>query len=199
MLAAQVFDEILDRIQKSNLNYQMQISPFSAVISLKKSLIKDGSGSLLLPPVHTAIGADVTKLVTKIHELESDLAVQKNNYDKAVNEIENTCEKLRGLELIKTEFATSLEIENKKLKQEMKVLTSKIENKALEAKQLRGEIDILKKDKNVIEVALKSSKQDLKSQNQITERKFMAYEKKINDIIILTLLNLTKMNLKILN
>ena len=184
MLAAQAFDEILDGIQKSNLNYQMQISPFSAFISLKKSLTKDENGSLILPPVQPAIGADVVKLVTRIHDLESNLAVQKSNYDEVVNELEIAREKVRGLELTKNKVATSLEIENKTLKQETKALASKLENKALENKQLRGEIDVLSRDKNAIQVALKSAKQDLKSQNIITENKMMAYEKKIEELNI---------------
>ena len=43
MLATEAFDQILETIRTSCLNFQMQISPFSAVISLKKSLIKDKS------------------------------------------------------------------------------------------------------------------------------------------------------------
>ena len=38
MLATQAFDDILDQIRSSSLNFHVQISPFSAVISLKKSL-----------------------------------------------------------------------------------------------------------------------------------------------------------------
>ena len=182
MLTAQAFNKILDGIQKSNLNYQIQVSPFSAFISLKKSLIKDGDGSLLLPPVQTADGADIVKLVTKIQHLENNLTVQKSDYNKAMDELADTREELRRLHLNRTEVTTSLEIENKTLKQETKALAKKVENKALEAKQLRGEIDVLSKDKTVIQVALKSARQDLKSQSKITEKKIMEYEKKIDDL-----------------
>ena len=41
----------------------------SAVIYLKKPLSKDGNGPLLQSPVQTAVGADIVKLVTKIHAL----------------------------------------------------------------------------------------------------------------------------------
>ena len=51
LLADQTFNNILDKIQKSNLNFQLQVSPFSAFISLKKSIVKDRSGSFLLPPL----------------------------------------------------------------------------------------------------------------------------------------------------
>ena len=41
MIAEQTFDSILQQVQNSNLNFQLQLSPFSANISLKKSPIKD--------------------------------------------------------------------------------------------------------------------------------------------------------------
>ena len=41
MMASIAFDNILKEIQTSNLNFQLQVSPFSAQISLKKSLVKD--------------------------------------------------------------------------------------------------------------------------------------------------------------
>ena len=172
MLAAQAFNEILDGIQRSNLNYQIQVSPFSAFISLKKSLIKDGNGSLLLPPAQPADGTDIVKL-------ENNLAVLKSDYKKAIDELAHTREELRSLDSNRTEVTHQLEIENKALKQETKALAAKLENKALEAKQLRGEIAVLSKDKNTIQVALKSAQHDLKSQSKITEKKIMAYEQKI--------------------
>ena len=50
MIASQTFDGILQRIQKSNLNFVPQVSPFSANISLKKSLVTRKDGTLCLPP-----------------------------------------------------------------------------------------------------------------------------------------------------
>ena len=48
MIASQTFDEILQMIQKSNLNFLLQVSPFSANISLNKSLVTRNNGCL--PP-----------------------------------------------------------------------------------------------------------------------------------------------------
>ena len=50
MLASNVFYKIIEQIQSSNLNFHLQLSPFSAKISLKKSLIRGKAGALLLPP-----------------------------------------------------------------------------------------------------------------------------------------------------
>ena len=49
MLASNTFDFILEQIKKSSLNFQIQLSPFSAYISLKKSLVTDKSGVPQLP------------------------------------------------------------------------------------------------------------------------------------------------------
>ena len=50
ILASTVFFKIIDQIQSSNVNFQLQLSPFSAKISLKKSWVRDKTGALLLPP-----------------------------------------------------------------------------------------------------------------------------------------------------
>ena len=44
MHASRAFDHLLQQVQTSSLNYQIQIAPFSAIISLKKILIKDKAG-----------------------------------------------------------------------------------------------------------------------------------------------------------
>ena len=45
MIATKSFENILHQIQQSSLNFHIQLSPFSAEISLKKSLIKDLNGA----------------------------------------------------------------------------------------------------------------------------------------------------------
>ena len=49
MFAANKFDQILDIVKNSHLNFQLQLSPYSAVISLKKTVIKDKSSAPVLP------------------------------------------------------------------------------------------------------------------------------------------------------
>ena len=50
MLASHSFNAVLELVQTSCLNFQIQVSRFSAIISLKKSFIKDKCGNLVLPP-----------------------------------------------------------------------------------------------------------------------------------------------------
>ena len=63
MVAAQNFNTILD--QSSGLNYHLQISPFSALISLKKTLIKDKSGKPLLPQNRQVLSSNMKDLIDK--------------------------------------------------------------------------------------------------------------------------------------
>ena len=50
MAASLSFEAILRDIQASNLNFWIEMSPFSAVINLKKSLIKNKLGVPLISP-----------------------------------------------------------------------------------------------------------------------------------------------------
>ena len=182
MLADQAFNKILDNVQKSNLNFQLQVSPFSALISLKKSLVKDRSGSLLLPPTplttvqsplpsSPTMNADLGELLAKIEELKSDLLSQKNNHEDASKKLK-----------IYEENSNKLDKENKTLKQENKSLVGKLETKILEATQLKATVVELNREKNVLSVALKSAKQDLKIQSKASEGKLVKYEKKLSEL-----------------
>lgn len=148
MLADQTFNNILDKIQKSNLNFQLQVSPFSAFISLKKSLVKDRSGSFLLPQLtqpSTPLSSPTmnTDLLVKINKLEADLQIQKNIHEKTVNKFNDASEKLRFCE----EKSTKLEREKKAVKHENKSLASKLETKTIETNQMKAAVAELDKEK----------------------------------------------------
>ena len=82
MLASRKFDEILEDIQNSKLNFHLQLSPFSAVISLKKSLIKDRSGVHLKPPFSSSNASrnEIAALTLKNLMLENKLADLHNEF-----------------------------------------------------------------------------------------------------------------------
>ena len=193
MIATQTFNNILDGIQRSNLNFQLQVSPFSAFIKLKKTLVKDKCGSFLQPrqpPPLPATDAsslpffhsDIAKLVARVHELENVLETWKSRNEVAENDREDGYQKLKATELKMIDNLRKLENEHKALKQESKSLVTKLENKSLEVKQLKGKIEELNKDKNTLNVALKSAKQELKSQNKTFEKQLLASEKKVAEL-----------------
>ena len=49
MLAKATFNEVISEIQESCLNYTMQVTPYSAIISLRKTFITDRNGVTVMP------------------------------------------------------------------------------------------------------------------------------------------------------
>ena len=98
-LASRAFQDILSRIQSSNLNFQLQISPFAALISLKKTLVKDKSGAYLLPPSSPILrDDDFENLVAKNRELERNILDLQKNYDKVTKDCAKAYESLQNFE-----------------------------------------------------------------------------------------------------
>ena len=93
MLATKSFDHIIEEIQRSCLNFQLQISPFSAVISLKKSLIRDVTGKPLLPSKikpekYDPDSKDLDALVVKNLELEEELRCLSIKHEKTIQNLQ---------------------------------------------------------------------------------------------------------------
>ena len=99
MKAAETFENIILRIQNMNLNFKMNLSPFAANISLKKSLVKNKSGIPLLPKA-TAVDNNIAILIEKNRQLENELFRVKNKFSSKVNksgtavceELEDSCQ-----------------------------------------------------------------------------------------------------------
>ena len=84
MLAAKYFDGILNQVQSSCLNFQIQLSPFGAIISLKKSFVRDKTGSLIIPDASTFKNKDdeFAALALKNLELQEQNKSLRSEYDK---------------------------------------------------------------------------------------------------------------------
>ena len=139
MAAKQAFDHILEQIQSSNLTFQLQLSPFSASISLKKSLIKDKNGNPLFPPpeLHQTLAevpdcdikpennqliSENNLLKQEITELESSYKSSQDSikvYEEKISKIESAA--LKSFEEKKNEVSalkkslTNANIENERL------------------------------------------------------------------------------------
>ena len=73
-MADVIYDDILNQVRNSGLNFQIKVSPFSAAIYLKKSIVKDRSGNFLLPkPPKISTIKNYDNLVSKNEELEREL------------------------------------------------------------------------------------------------------------------------------
>ena len=75
-----VFNNIIDGNKKSKLNFQLQRSPFSDFISIKKSFQKDRSGAMLLPSSFFMYQDNTMRelsLLSLIHNLQTTALIDK--------------------------------------------------------------------------------------------------------------------------
>ena len=103
MAASKTFEALLSKIQSSNLHFKIEQYPFSAVISIKKSLIRDQAGNLLEPPPLDSIlliqaKTENQNLNMKIANLENFVNSIQNQYACAVDECANATKKIAMLE-----------------------------------------------------------------------------------------------------
>ena len=138
-----MFFKIIDQIQSSNVNFQLQLSPFSAKISLKKSWVRDKTGALLLPPdsvkkVNQNVDR-VENLAAKNLELEENLFhLQNNYYQQVVSDSAKAYETINILEC-KLAEANALEIFNDN---KTKLDTLKENNEALQIMINKFELEL---------------------------------------------------------
>jgi len=90
MVTNKSFNDVLQCVQNSCLNYQIQMSPFSAIISLKKSLLKDKSGSPIMPKLQTSDELN--------RSLEIELVLMKRNYEDLLLKHAKAVETIKVLE-----------------------------------------------------------------------------------------------------
>ena len=90
MVASNVFNNVLQYVQNSSLNFQIQMSPFSAIISLKKSFVKNKHGTPILPTL--PISEDLKRSLT----LELD--AMKTKYENLLHEHARSLEMIKVLE-----------------------------------------------------------------------------------------------------
>ena len=159
MLASQTFDNILEEIQKSCLNFQLQIFPFSAMISLKKSFIKDRSGNPLLPIKQLNNKSRQSKdyieaLVARNFELETKLNCLQIEHKNVVDECSDAYQIIRNFEknhqevVIKNEVAESSvtqNLEKEMLQEALKDRDSEILGLQRDKKVAKETIDKLNK------------------------------------------------------
>ena len=99
MLANNNFESVLSSVRNSCLNYNIQVSPFSATISLKKSIVRDRTGACIIPP-HISESSDaqndkavladeLRSLRIKYEELLSAYALTTNNVTLLQNSIKD--------------------------------------------------------------------------------------------------------------
>ena len=196
MLASKTFDAILNMIQKSNLNFALHLSPFSANISLKKSFIKNKSGLELIPPQftsHEQIEKEelIATLVAKNLELENNVRSLENNLKAATDDCEHAYERIKCLEeqLIRNDFI-ELKKENDTLKSKVTDIVKKNEELESKVRILSGNLYDTKMELENKHINEKNRVENLETKladkevelKEVTEEK-NKLEKKVNDLL----------------
>ena len=137
MCPSTAFYNILNQIQASNLNFQLQISPFSAVISLKKSFVKNKSGTILFPPILKNVPIENTEyLVNKNRQLETDILKLKNDYEQVLEDCTKNDEKVENF-LLENENLKSIISEK-----ETQLQTGEKESLLLKTRLKKAEVEL---------------------------------------------------------
>ena len=93
--ATHAFNNILRGIQNSCLNYQIQMSPFSAVISLKKSLVRYKSGSVSIPDMNVVTLNDADD---NSYKKDEDFDLLRREHEKLTAKYESAIKTIKTLE-----------------------------------------------------------------------------------------------------
>ena len=152
MVGKTAFNNIIEQIQSSNLNFQLQMSPFSASISLKKSLIKDKFGNILFPPTHLhQTHANVT------HDTKPDNSLPlSENYGLK--------QEIKDLESVNKTSQDTIKLLEQKI--------SKVEAAALKLfEEKKVEVATLKKSLNNSNMEIERFNKDVKANNKLIKDK----------------------------
>ena len=143
MMASRVFNNILNNIQSSNLNFCLQLSPYSANISLRKSFLTDKSGNVLLPdqvfPAETT-DDDIAALVSKNFRLEQENSTLKKYLKNSVDDCQNAYKKLKYMQVVESELVNQIKLQET-IRQE------KLDSENIVVKELEEEIKTLQRNK----------------------------------------------------
>ena len=110
MLADECFNKILYQVQHSSLNYQMKVTPFSAIVSLKKTFAKDKSGKCMLPQAFNNYPfIDVHDIHKNFTKLQKDFPASLRKQEELLEELADAYETIKTLKKTNKECVIIIE------------------------------------------------------------------------------------------
>ena len=191
MNATKVFQDLISDIQTAGLNFKINLSPFSATISLKNSLIKDKHGRVQIPSTFSRANqlSEVSKLSAENEELkqintnlELTVASLKADLAKANDEVKaRTTDEKSKSRTIQDDLILNNHI------QEVNRLKNHNENLKGNIKRLNGELketkDKFKKQTAELRKSFKAEIKDWRRELGEERRQKMKVENKLNEIL----------------
>ena len=189
---AQTFNHLLDEIKRSNLNYQVMETPFSASIHLKKTFIKDSNGSLrtcgFIPysPVNKSavdeeklLRAEKDDLIKENKTLQAEVLHIKNDYEAIKVEIQQFQIKEQILEKKKADLEQNFE----RKMDEIALLKKTLKNQEGLKNEMKKDMDDLNKtlrakEKEIVKLTLKA--ENLSSNTQALKAEVSKLKKENN-------------------
>ena len=164
----------MNNIQSSKLNFCLQLSPYSANISLKKTFLTDRSGNVLLPDYaytsEPSSDDNIAALVSKNLKLEEENSALRKDLENSIddcrearNQLENLVEKelVKEVKLKEAIKQENFEFENSKVKEleeEIKLLENKIDEHMDEIKSLQHANNLVREISNKVNKELNETK-----------------------------------------
>ena len=179
MVASNSFESILKKIRTSNLNFNMQLTPFSAVISLRKSFVKDKFRSTPFPH---AVEEDQTEAVKS--KLEKDLRTLEKEHEKTALEYAKAVDMVKHLEIElqkRNDTISTLEAACKTARESAVILNNMVNENRVKFESEK--IAIFKEHKTEVKIWRKDLGEAIRKHKNL-ERKFKTLEDKQEDHFI---------------
>ena len=172
MAASTAFNNIVNLVQSSNLNFKLQLSPFSANICLKKTLVKDRSGFPTLPhKTHSEStgSAEFAALAAKNLTLKSELNQKEQKIKELLEIVDNLENKNQSLENLVDNKNKEITIADKVKKEAVAKLNKKLNEVKLEFKKEKEVIMKANKteleERKIVDVELREKLENLENEN----------------------------------
>ena len=173
MAATTAFNSIVNLVQSSNLNFKLQLSPFSANISLKKTLVKDRSGFPSLPRnvTHSEStgSAEFAALAAKNLKLKNELNQKEQKIKELLEIVDNLENKNKNLEKLIDNKNKEVTMADKVKKEAVAKLNKKLSELKLEFKKEKEVImkanETELEERKIIDVQLREKLDNLENEN----------------------------------
>ena len=177
-----ICSEIIEKVNTSNLDFKMNQTPYSLHFSIRKKFSKRTAEE----QVNQYFRGNVSEDLSQNNMLGQELLNMRNEYEKLFKfyelemglrsnlekelEVQNERSDKLKLELLRANEALGLkdhiEKESNKVKAENLVYKANYENKCIEIKNLKVDMENIKKDRNSLSVSLIGSRKENKEQSK---------------------------------